>query len=564
MVASLPRPKAFYIKFSPRGTYLMTWEIFVTTKDNPAGSPNMYIYRTETGEEVYATIQKRQMDWQPHWSNDESLIALMLNGELLFYEVNAATGFTKAAKRMSGGGRNGCISMAPNNGKPFLANSVPGSKGVPSMCKIYQYPIPDSNQPVNSKSFFQADKVDLFWNKKGTGLLILTSTEVDQSNNSYYGKQALHFMSTRGDSYSVQLSKEGPIHSVSWSPKSTEFCVIYGFMPAKASVFNLKCDAVHTFDESARNTIYYNTFGNILMLAGFGNLRGQVELYDVTGKEKRLIGTMQAPDTTLLEWHPNGEMFVTATTSPRLRMSNGFKVWHYSGALLHETMWPTGQELLEVTWQKMGGDVFKEQPISTAKIEGIVSAVPQVSSQSYRPPHARGIPNTFASFPSKPATQRLPPGMTADATNPKKKERRPNENNKNRTEAGEKKAANKKKGKKEGKQARPKNGSEEAHIEGIESVPTADTNGASDGSPVIDEVPKPKPAPRIQNHDQAATNNVEPENAKRIRNIKKKIGDIKVLKEKLGTGQALNQSQLDKIETEAKLVQELSSLRVRN
>lgn len=44
------------------------------------------------------------------------------------------------------------------------------------------------------------------WNQKGTGLLLITSTDVDQTGVSYYGKQALHFMTIKGDSYAVQLS----------------------------------------------------------------------------------------------------------------------------------------------------------------------------------------------------------------------------------------------------------------------------------------------------------------------------------------------------------------------
>lgn len=46
----------------------------------------------------------------------------------------------------------------------------------------------------------------MMWNKRSTGLILLTSTEVDSTGASYYGKQALHFMSTRGDSFAVQLS----------------------------------------------------------------------------------------------------------------------------------------------------------------------------------------------------------------------------------------------------------------------------------------------------------------------------------------------------------------------
>lgn len=410
IIASLPRPKAFYIKFSPKGTYLMTWEICVQTKENMSGLPNLFVYKTLTGEELYSVIQKRQTDWQPYWSNDETLVAQMLNGEVQFMEVKPGgngEGLGTVTKRL-GGGRNGSISMAPNGGKPFLAFYTPGTKGAPSICKIYQS---DATTVVTTKSFFQADRVEMLWNKRGTGLLLMTSTEVDKSNNSYYGKQALHFMSTRGDSYSVTLPKEGPIHSVAFSPKSTEFCVIYGFMPAKATVFNLKCDAVHQFEESARNSIYYNPFGNILMLAGFGNLRGPVEIYDVGGKEKKLIANITAPDTTLLEWHPNGEHFVTATTAPRLRMANGFKIWHYSGALLHETMWPAGMELLEVAWERCPDNTYKEPVISAVKVQGIASSVPQASAQPYRPPNARGIAlqlPVYVPKPKKPKAKQTP------------------------------------------------------------------------------------------------------------------------------------------------------------
>lgn len=66
-----------------------------------------------------------------------------------------------------------------------------------------------------------------------------------------------------------------------------------------------------------------------------------------------------------------------------------FKVWHYSGALLHETLWPGGQELLDVAWQKYPEGTFKEKPISKEKIEGIKSIQPEASKQVYQPPNVR-------------------------------------------------------------------------------------------------------------------------------------------------------------------------------
>ena len=80
-----------------------------------------------------------------------------------------------------------------------------------------------------------------------------------------------------------------------------------------------------------------------------------------------------------MEWGPDGEKLVTATTAPRLRIGNGFKVWHYSGALLHETVWPTGQELYETVWQKYADGFFTEKPISNVKVAGIQPTQPQSS-----------------------------------------------------------------------------------------------------------------------------------------------------------------------------------------
>lgn len=550
VITTLPRPKAFYIKFSPKGTYLMTWEICVTSAENPTGTANLFIYNTLTGEELYSVIQKRQTDWQPYWSHDESMVAQMLNGEVQFMEVKAGgEGLGKVTKRLGGATRNGLISMAPNGGKPFLAFYTPGAKAAPSICKIYQS---DATTVVTSKSFFNADRVEMFWNKRGTGLLLLTSTEVDKSNNSYYGKQALHFMSTRGDSYSVTLSKDGPVHSVAWSPKSTEFCVVYGFMPAKATVFNLKCDPMYQFDEAARNSIYYNPFGNILMLAGFGNLRGPVEIYEVGGKEKRLIANIMAPDTTLLEWHPDGEHFVTATTAPRLRMANGFKVWHYSGALLHETAWPTGQELLEVAWQP---GQFKEPVISTAKVQGIASSVPQASTQAYRPPNARGVPLQLPTYVEKPPRKTNKKGQKKGAdgtTTPTANggENGADDKKNNRTPQQKRKPGEKKKnGGAGGGSPKVANGGavETNGVVTPSGQEAASTQGGDDQPP-----PPPKITPKAP---------FDLEKSKRKKLIKKKLQDIQKLREKQTAGEMLDQSQLNKIDSEAKLILEFSALK---
>ncbi|XP_016992710.2 eukaryotic translation initiation factor 2A [Drosophila takahashii] len=542
----LPRPKAFYLQFSPRGSYLCTWEHYAITKDRPEGSPNLLVYEVATGAEVFAIVQKNQTDWQPSWSADESIFALVVGGEALFYDLGAGAdkGFA-ATSRKIGGSRGGMLSLGPGNCPPYLAFYTPGAKGAPSMCKLYKYPALGQNQTVACKSFFQADRVEMLWNKRGSGLLLLTSTEVDKSGASYYGNQAVHFMATKGDTCSVPLSKEGPVHCVKWSPKATEFVVVYGFMPSKAALYNLKCDVIFDFGEGPRNCAYFNPFGNLIVLAGFGNLPGAVEVWDVSKREK--LANIKCADTTVFEWHPNGEWFVTATTAPRLRISNGFKVYHYSGALLHETMWPQGQELLGIEWQHFADKTFSEPKITKAKHEGIKSSQPEASKKAYTPPHLRLLkegknPEKYLPQPSIPG---LNPTAAAGGANGNKR----NAKNKQRSAR---------------KDVNAVNGGD------ADSVPA---EVAESGAPAARQSPVSVPRPKHQpdnapdqqvnqeEHGQANGQNIS-EKERKIRSVAKKLSDIKKLKVRRSQGESLELNQLNKIKMEARYLDELKALKL--
>lgn len=386
---TLPRTRSHVIKFSPKGTYLIVYEIFVSTKESP-NNPNLFIYEADTGKELISFVMKKHSEWEPFISTDESILAVMLAGDVHFYEISNGA-FTKTSQKLSG--KIGSFSLSPGN-STHVALYLQGAKGSPSMARLFKYPNLDSS-PVASKSFSTADKVEMIWNKKGNGCLILTSTDVDTSGSSYYGRQALHFLATNGDSFSVPLKGEGPIHNVAWSPKSNQFIVVYGYEPATATLFNMKCDMVFDFSTGIRNCIYWNDFGNLVLFGAFGNLRGNIEVWDMNKKVQ--ISTSLATDTTLLEWAPSGDIYFTATTTPRLRQGNAFKIWHYTGILLYELIWPEKQELYELSWQKYADGYFKEPVINANKIEGIQSSQPQASTKKYVPPNIRLLGEEAAS-----------------------------------------------------------------------------------------------------------------------------------------------------------------------
>jgi translation initiation factor 2A len=235
----------------------------------------------------------------------------------------------------------------------------------------------------------------LKWNQLGTTLIVLAQTEVDKTGKSYYGETTLYVLSANGGFDSrITLDKEGPIHDVSWSPNSKEFGVVYGYMPAKTTIFNQRAVATHTFPLGPRNTILFSPTGRFVLVAGFGNLAGQMDIYDLE-KDYKKICTIEGGNPSVCEWSPDSKFILTATTSPRLRVDNGVRLWHVGGGIMYnEDM----VELYHVTWRPQAfesfspGDLLHPIPTPHASALAYLGTVktPSKPAGAYRPPGARG------------------------------------------------------------------------------------------------------------------------------------------------------------------------------
>jgi translation initiation factor 2A len=277
-----------------------------------------------------------------------------------------------------------------------IAVFVPEHKGQPAAVKVFI--VPQFNLPVSQKTFFKGDKVQLKWNNEGTSLIVLAQTEVDKSNKSYYGETMLYILSASGGFDSrISLDKEGPIHDVKWSPNSKEFGVVYGYMPAKTTIFNQRAVANHSFALGPRNEIIFSPHGRYVIVAGFGNLAGQMDIYDLE-KNYEKVCTIQASNPTICEWSPDGQHILNATTSPRLRVDNGIRIWHVGGSLVYsEDM----HELYNVVW--------RPQPVSKYPLGNPLGTAPAI--------HASALEYLGkVKTPSKPAGAYRPPGARGTAT----------------------------------------------------------------------------------------------------------------------------------------------------
>lgn len=165
-------------------------------------------------------------------------------------------------------------------------------------------------------------------------------------------------------------------------------------MPAKTVVFNSRAVAIHQFALSPRNTILFSPYGRFVLVAGFGNLAGQLDIYDVENTYRRLC-TIEATNASVCQWSPDERYILTATTSPRLRVDNGIRVWHIGGGLIYNE---DLQELYHVMWRpgtsnsSLAEDPLHPAPSPHPSALAYLGSVktPSKSAGAYRPPGARG------------------------------------------------------------------------------------------------------------------------------------------------------------------------------
>jgi translation initiation factor 2A len=529
------------LRFSPKGKFLLTWER--PKRDEASGNffPNLKVWDTETGQNLESFLQKSQPGgWSLQYTYDEKYCARQVSSTLiLFYESsNMKTAWSKLQV-------DGVEEFSLSPGQNYsVAVFVPESKGKPASVRVFQ--IPNFQQPVCQKTFFKADKVTMKWNKLGTALLVLASTEVDQSGKSYYGETNLYLLGIAGSYDSrVALDREGTIHDFNWSPNSREFGVVYGYMPAKTTIFDARGNEVHSLPLAPRNTILFSPHARFIIVAGFGNLQGSMDIFD-RQRQFAKVATIEAWNTSVCEWSPDGQYIMTATTSPRLRVDNGVKIWHYTGSLIFQK---EHDELFAASWRPQDVGLFPlksilsiaPKPHPSAEHVEVKKAVNNKAAGAYRPPHARtaGVSaptplfqramanNDSATSVAGSSVPGAIPGSAPGAAPP-----------------GLSKSAAKNKKKRENKKVRDDDES--------------DPNASSNSKQIASHPGSPPTANDIgKNVNQSGS--VGPED-KKIRSLLKKLRAIEELKQRQAKGEKLEDTQTQKINTENSVRKELTNL----
>ncbi|KAK4699480.1 translation initiation factor 2A, partial [Phenoliferia sp. Uapishka_3] len=547
VVVEIPLKTAIDISFSPKGTHLSTWERPIKMEEGQPGHKNLKVWDSATGAELAGWAQKSLDGWALQYTDDESKAVRIVTNEVQVYDPSNFGAGVVDKLRLEGVTT---CSVSPGR-NPSVALFVSEKKGAPASVKIHSLAVLSSVSA--SKTFFKADKIQMKWNKSGTSLLYLTQTEVDKTGKSYYGESNLYMMNAAGTfDCRVSLDKEGGIHDFDWSPNENEFVVTYGYMPAKTVIFDKRVKLVHDFGTHPRNFLAYNPQGRLLCIAGFGNLAGQVDIWD--RKTLKKVCTIDAPNTSHCEWSPDGRYLLCATLSPRLRVDNGLRIFHYTGTLTHvehiEELYQASWRPIDVAHFPFGGPV-EAAPVASASASStpIKAAAP---AGAYRPPHARGTATpTFFKREDEGGIAYNPTNGTNNFPSSGNGRTSPNfQSRGRRTIPG---AAAPDAAPADGEDGKSRRKKKEANKKKGDS-----SNGPSGAATpvVVEVVPEPINLAAV-----AAAEALSSDDKKR-RALMKKLTAIDQLKTKKESGEKLELTQYKKLESEAEIRKELAALDV--
>jgi translation initiation factor 2A len=195
----------------------------------------------------------------------------------------------------------------------------------------------------------------------------------------------LHILTIDGISENVSRSKDGPIHDVKWSPVDNQFIVSAGNMPSHTTLYDGKGTPLYEFGAAHRNTLSYAPHGRFVCIAGFGNLAGDMDFYEITKKMK--IGSNNSHCAIKYGWSPDSRYFMTSTLAPRMNVDNGFKVFKYNGSgpvLSHDP--GAGPVLFDANWRPAATGIYPDRPRTPVKRSNDSSSDSKANSAPVPPP----------------------------------------------------------------------------------------------------------------------------------------------------------------------------------
>ena len=273
--------------------------------------------------------------------------------------------------------------------------------------KLVIYDLSKNSDPIFTLELTEdpADSGIISWNCTGDAIMLHATVEVDETGKTYYGKSNLYVIARAADgSWSgsrAAVAIGSPLHDAKWSPRDPRsFVAVAGKMPAQVGYYTVddatsRVSLTFSMGQAARNTVRWNPHSRFVAVGGFGNLPGDLDLWEI--KSRKVVKTLRVECTVECSWCPNGDrIFMSATTTPRMRVDNCIQLFNYDGGKLAKLDF---KQLFAAYWRPVLAETLIADKAASPRALATASDGPAKaeSRAAYRPPGAQDSSDgTFA------------------------------------------------------------------------------------------------------------------------------------------------------------------------
>eukprot|EP01064_Diplonema_japonicum_P021338 TRINITY_DN30869_c0_g1_i1.p1 TRINITY_DN30869_c0_g1~~TRINITY_DN30869_c0_g1_i1.p1 ORF type:complete len:596 (+),score=159.10 TRINITY_DN30869_c0_g1_i1:37-1824(+) len=366
--------KVMGMALSPKGGWLAVWR----APEMEGRKENLFIYKT--AEQTLASHT-----WAPTWPciswspcENTTVTYDPFQGINCYNDVSLEPILKVPGKWTH-------VNLSPTSPTSIIAISIPSEKErdtVPTVIKVFRPPKDKALLEYQIK----IDSVSTNWNKKGTAVLVDAQLDSDQSGKSYYGEATLLLFQVQTKKTIPINTGKTPIHDVQWNNNGKEFIVIYGKMPDNEAVlYDEKGTLLHKFAIAPRNTVCWSPHNRFFMLSGFGNLPGDVVVYDreklsASNTSAGVIGKFNMSSVTKYGFSPCSRYIMCSTCHPRMTTANKLVIFKHNGEKCFEQKY---NELYDVIWRPLSSRFFEMRDPSPASLSP-TAAKPAPKAAAFR------------------------------------------------------------------------------------------------------------------------------------------------------------------------------------
>ncbi|BAM40163.1 predicted protein [Theileria orientalis strain Shintoku] len=355
-----------HLQWSNNGIYLAVY--FNLPNYSEAGlclDDNLHIWDISK-KNIVATFSTRRLSpeqWPViKWLGDSDNFALCHNHQVNVYSIASEPSSLKTVRCLLSIAvpmvfsvevfhkpqKNGCLSEGDKAYlacfSPTDANNTPGNLRISTL--EWTGEALKEVQCENHELRF-TDSAELLWSPSGQNLIAVAQSTVDMAGEKYGSTANCLLYSNTGRL--VSKVNTATTHDVRWNPKKDEFILMQGNMPCKITLYNAELETLFEFPNMYRNTIKWNPMGNMVALGGFGNLAGEICFWykKEESDEMEQIVQFKEPCTVISEWSLDSKYFMTASTFPRMKVDNFYKIFNCEGYLIASE---SVDECYDVSW----------------------------------------------------------------------------------------------------------------------------------------------------------------------------------------------------------------------